>query len=141
MKFRYQKFVFGHHDPTKPLVARPYIPVYLLASSKRTVSPYFALLDSGADSVLFPADLAAEVGIDDIADGRFEPAIGIAGQKADVFYHGVQLQVLGAEMVLPMEVGFSKELLIPILGRTFFRHFNSVIFAETASMFWSFRVQ
>lgn len=130
MKFRYQKFVLGHHDPTKPLVARPYIPVYLLASSKRTVSPYFALLDSGADSVLFPADLAAEVGIDDIAGGRFEPAIGIAGQKADVFYHRAQIQVLGAPTLLPIEVGFSKDLLIPILGRTFFRHFRAVVFGE-----------
>ncbi len=131
MKFRYQKFILGRHDPTKPLVARPYIPVHLFANSKRTESPYFALLDSGADSVLFPADLAEDVGIDDLADGRYEPALGIAGQKADVFYHRVQIQVLGAETVLPMEVGFSKELLIPILGRTFFRHFKSVVFAET----------
>lgn len=130
MKFRYQKFILGPHDPTKPFVARPYIPVYLLANSKRTVSPYFALLDSGADSVLFPADLAADVGIHDIAAGRFEPTIGIAGQKADVFYHRAHVQVLGAPTLLSIEVGFSKELFIPILGRTFFRHFKAVVFSE-----------
>ncbi|MFH1192708.1 MAG: hypothetical protein V1656_00075 [Candidatus Jorgensenbacteria bacterium] len=42
---------------------RPYIPVYLIGKTKSTPSPYYALLDSGADKVLMPADLAQEVWI------------------------------------------------------------------------------
>jgi len=130
MKFRYQKFIIGDHDPTKPLVARPFIPVYLHGNGKKTVSPYFALLDSGADRVIFPGDLAVEVGISNIETGEPEPTIGIAGQKADVYYHKLALQVLGDGKTLPTDVGFSKDIVLPILGRSFFHHFRAVVFAE-----------
>lgn len=130
MKFRYQKFILGPYDPTKPFVARPFIPVFLLGNGLRTPSPYYALLDSGADRVIFPADLAAAVGITAIESGKLEPAVGIANQKADVYYHPMSLEVLGEGRVLPLEVGFSRQVSLPILGRSFFRHYKQVIFSE-----------
>ena len=130
MKFRYQKFIIGRHDPRKPLIARPYIPVYLLSKERRTRSPYYALLDSGADRIIFPADLAAEIGIADITSGEIEPTVGIANQKADVFYHHLSLQVMGDSRILSADVGFSKEVYLPILGRSFFAHFKTVVFNE-----------
>jgi predicted aspartyl protease len=116
-------------DPSRRLVARPFIPVSLHGLSRST-SPYYALLDSGADSVLFPADLAEAINLGYIATGRFERAMGIAGQTAEIYYHNVRIQVLGDSKKLPIEVGFSHHLLIPILGRTFFRHFRAIVFKE-----------
>jgi hypothetical protein len=128
MKFPYLKT--PQKDPNKPFVARPYLPVSLISGTTKTASPYYALLDSGADSVMFPEELAPEVGITDITRGRHEQAIGIAGQTADVYYHTLHIEVLGDGRRLLMEVGFSKKIFIPILGRTFFRHFKTVAFSE-----------
>jgi hypothetical protein len=130
MKFGYQKFILGGHDPRKPLVARPLIPVFLVNGERRTRTSYFALLDSGADRVIFPADLAEEVGISKIETGTLEPAIGVASQRTDVYYHRLALQVVGDKRELPVEIGFSREVGLPLLGRSFFEHFKSVTFAQ-----------
>src|SRR2546427_88308 len=119
MKFEYQRFPFSCHDPRNPLIARPLLLVYLHGNGKKTRSPYFALLDSGAGRVIFPADLASEVGISKIETGRHEPAVGIAGQIADVFYHNLSIELLGDSRVLPTEVGFSNQVSLPSLGRSF----------------------
>lgn len=131
MKFRYQKIPFQGHDSRRPLIPRPYIPIYLLGKAKSTPSPYYALLDSGADKVLMPAELAAEVGIENITKGILEPAVGIANQRTDVYYHdGLALKLLGDTKAYPTPVGFSGEIVTPILGRSFFTHFKAVIFSE-----------
>jgi hypothetical protein len=130
MKFKYQKFPFEGADPNRPLIARPLVPVYLLGSSLKTESPYYALLDSGADRVIFPADLAEAVGVTDIRTGRSESTMGIAGQRADVYYHQLALRILGDSEALKTEIGFSEQIALPILGRTFFVHFKAVAFAE-----------
>jgi len=131
MKFRYQKLPSPSHDTRTPLVPRPYLPIYLHTGTKSTRSPYYALLDSGADVVLFPTDLAVEIGITDITTGRGpRPIIGVAGQRADVYYHDLELQLLGDTRRLPTAVGFSDHITMPLLGRSFFTHFTSVIFHE-----------
>ncbi len=128
MKFKYLKF--PEADPSKPFIGRPLVPVYLHGENISTESPYFALVDSGADYVLFPADLAIAVGIEDINTGEKGEIVGIAGQKAAVYYHNLELQIQGSDRKLPVEVGFSKEIYMPVLGRSFFRHFRSVNFSE-----------
>lgn len=130
MNFKYQKLPFRGHDSRKPLVARPLIPIYLVGKAEETASPYYALLDSGADSIIFPAELAEQVGIFDITSGRLEPTIGIANQRADVYYHKLGVRVVGYEKILYTEIGFSKNILIPLLGRSFFKHFKTVVFNE-----------
>lgn len=94
------------------------------------MSPYYALLDSGADRIIFPSDLALEIGINNIKTGRSEPTLGIAGQAADVYYHQASLQVVGDARKFSVEVGFSEKITLPILGRTFFAHYKAVIFYE-----------
>jgi hypothetical protein len=130
MKFRYQKLAIGSHDSRKPLIGRPYIPIYLIGKTAKTRSPYYALLDSGADRTIFPADLAEEVGIANIETGELEPTMGIANQRADVYYHDMALQVAGDSKLCSMQVGFSHQISIPLLGRSFFAHFKGVIFYE-----------
>ena len=130
MKFRYQKFPLLGQDPRKPLVARPLLPVFLVGKNHRTPCPYYALLDSGADRVIFPSELASHVGIYAIETGVRESAVGIAGQRADVYYHQLSIEVVGDLRALPTEVGFSREIVLPILGRSFFRHFRVVAFGE-----------
>ncbi len=132
MRFRYQKFPAHGSNPRDPFIARPYVPVFLHGAVASTKSPYYALLDSGADAILLPADLANEVGISDIKKGKGPQAtIGIAGQRTDIYYFDLALQILGDVHKLPCEIGFSEKIFIPILGRSFFRHFKSVIFNET----------
>jgi hypothetical protein len=94
MKFRYQKFPLLGQDPPKPLVARPLLPVFLVGKKCRTPCPYYALLDSGADRVIFPAELAGYVGINVIETGSWESAVGIAGQRAAVYYHQLSIEVV-----------------------------------------------
>mgnify|MGYP001573330342 CR=1 FL=1 len=130
MKFRYQKIPHHGHDSRQPLVSRPYIPVYLHGKDRSTPSPYYALLDSGADQIMFPADLAEQVGIADIATGIPDQAIGIAGQRTDIYFHKLELEVTGDSRRLSVLAGFSSNIFIPILGRTFFSHYQSVIFHE-----------
>lgn len=130
MRFPYQKFIIGSYDPQKPLTPRPFIPVYLHRDGQRTRSAYFALLDSGADRVIFPADLAQEVGLTEIETGVLEAAVGIAHQKADVYYHALGLQLMGDPKILATEIGFSRDVYLPLLGRSFFRHFKRVTFDE-----------
>ncbi len=132
MKFSYQKLpIHQSADPSAPRVPRPYIPIYLHRGSFSTPSPYYALLDSGADNVLMPEELAEIVGIDDIKTGK-GPAriIGVGGQAVDTYFHEIDIRVQGDSRKLPVSIGFGK-IEIPLLGRSFFRHFRSVIFEES----------
>lgn len=121
MKFRYQKLPIGPRDSRKPLIARPFVPVYLFGKTQSTESPYYALLDSGADRIIFPSELADAVGVD-IVKGIHEPTMGIGNQKVDVYFHKLNIQVLGDSRKLTTEVGFAENVIIPILGRSFFKH-------------------
>jgi hypothetical protein len=130
MKFGYQKFILGRHDSRKPLVARPLIPVFLVNGARRTRTSYYALLDSGADRIIFPADLAEEVGIGNVESGTLEQTVGIANQRTNVYFHRLAVQVAGDRRELSVDVGFSREVGLPLLGRSFFEHFKSVTFAQ-----------
>ena len=134
MKFPYHKLPITGGDTRKPLVSRPYLPVYLLGKSKATESPYYALLDSGADRVIFSSDLAEQVGIEDFKNGRLEQTIGIGSQVVDVYFHDLKLKVLGESRELAVEVGFADNFFVLLLGRSFFMHYKSVIFSEGKEM-------
>jgi hypothetical protein len=130
MKFRYQKFLLGPYDPRKPLLARPFIPILLMGPKSRTPSPFYALLDSGADRVILPADLAEAIGVKP-ETGIGEAAVGIAGQRATVHYHLLNVEVVGEGRPLAVDVGFS-QIVVPLLGRSFFRHYKAIVFRELA---------
>lgn len=62
------------------------VPV-VLSRGEKTTLPFFALLDSGADTVIMPGDFAEALGILDIATGRLERTLGVGAQVADVYFH------------------------------------------------------
>ena len=97
--------------------------------------PFFALLDSGADEVLMHSGFATALGIEDIKTGILNKTLGIGNQIVDVYYHdNVEIQVVGDDRKLKIRVGFMESneprQIIPLLGRTFFKHFKVVIFEE-----------
>ena len=56
--------------------------------------------------------------------------MGISGQPVSVYYHQLNIQIIGNSNLLPIEVGFISTIPVPLLGRSFFKHFRSVIFHE-----------
>ena len=84
MKFQYKKY--------GPGVLRPVIPVEIIYKGK-TVS-YEALVDSGADCCIFPAQIADVLGID-VKSGEKKEVWGVTGVSEDYFVHYVELIVGG----------------------------------------------
>lgn len=129
IKFSYQRFPVirpsGHR-----VIGRPLIPVKLIGNGQKSRT-ILALIDSGCDTVIFPADSATSVGIKIVETGQNEPTIGVNGQPSDVYYHPLALLVLGDGRELRMDIGFSKVVPFPLLGRTFFAHFGAIVFAES----------
>lgn len=93
MQFQYKKY--GHS------VLRPVIPVEIICNGK-TVS-YEALVDSGADCCIFPAQIADILGID-IKTGEKKEVWGITGVGEVYYVHLVELIVGGWSY--DVEVGF-----------------------------------
>lgn len=112
----------------------PFIPVILFRGKESTM-PFFALLDSGADEVLMHSDFASALGIKDIKTGILNKTLGIGNQIVDVYYHNdVEIQIVGDGRKLKTRIGFIENneprQIIPLLGRSFFKHFRAVIFDE-----------
>ena len=130
MQFRYQKFLSLGQDSRKPTIARPYVPIYLSYKGKRTPTSFYALLDSGADSINFPSDLALAVGIKDITQGRKEAITGVGGQQTSIYFFDSEIEIVGDGRKLSVSVGFADNIYAPLLGRTIFKYFKSTIFHE-----------
>mgnify|MGYP006296211213 CR=1 FL=1 len=133
MKFPYKKLP-RYSDTSAPQIAMPLLPVVLRRDSQVTL-PIYALLDSGADTTLMPSDIATAIGITDYRSGTAQPTVGVGQQKVDVFYHqGITLELVGDGRQLPVEIGFIETTddrrILPLLGRTFFKHFSSITFCQ-----------
>ena len=128
MKYNYLKQ--QGRDPQAAWVARPHVPVFLIGQ-KKTDAPFYALLDSGADQVLMPSDLGVYIGINNIKGGRREQTIGIASQSTYVYFHNIKIQLTGDARELSISVGFGDDILVPLLGRSFFKHFKEIVFRES----------
>ena len=111
------------------MAARPFVPVYLFGPGGSIQSPYYALLDSGADVVLLPSELGKEAGVD-VVSGKSYGVIGVGGQKVSVYYHNLELQLVGDSRKLSTIVGLSDQIFTPLLGRSFFQHYKKIIFSE-----------
>jgi len=102
MKFDYRK-VPGK-TPTAPWISRPIIPIRLSAG-RRTVG-LDALIDSGADSSVFHAQVAEVLGID-MKQGLQQTFFGATGEAASAYFHEVQLQVVGLADPIKILAGFT----------------------------------
>lgn len=72
-----------------------------------------ALVDSGADSCLFEADLGELIGLK-ITNGYKEQTMGVGSQLADVYYHDVELEI--REKRWKVRAGFIRGLSIGALA-------------------------
>lgn len=108
-------------NPSLPYIARPLIPVRL--SLKAMNLDTYALLDSGADRSVFNSRFADELLID-LESGRKELYFGIGAQPISVYHHKVNIQLIGSQQSIDVEVGFTDAPGVDaILGQAgFFEH-------------------
>ncbi len=107
---------------------RPTVPIQIIYKGK--ISYLFqALVDSGSDRNLFPADIGEALGID-IKNGKQNPIYGIGGIKVIAYTHTVTLVIENYKF--ETEIDFCYKQKDPLLGRSgFFSHFKRVDFKET----------
>ena len=105
----------------------PSVPVSISSSSKTTPYMFNALIDSGADSSLFPADHGRVIGIN--IESVPPRKIGGIGGIIIGYRHDIVLHVAGKDFVT--YVDFSDKCEVPLLGREgFFDLFKRVDFNE-----------
>lgn len=88
---------------------RPVIPVALLFGDK-TIQ-YEALVDSGADLSIFPADIGELIGLD-VYNGQKASVAGITGNLQPYYLHKIKISIGGWEEEIV--AGFSSN--IPSIG-------------------------
>ena len=93
MKFRYKKY--------DQEILRPVIPISIKYKNKSLF--YEVLVDSGADSCIFDAQIGKLLGLK-ITQGKKNQIFGITGKSEDYFLHKVTLSVGGWDY--ETEVGF-----------------------------------
>ncbi len=127
-KFWFTYFPYPHLDPStgKEIeVFRPTVPIQISYKDKVTTS-FQALIDSGSDRNLFPAEIGELVGLD-IKKGETRPIHGIGGVKISSFTHEITLYIEKCKFVTMVD--FSYEQQVPLLGREgFFSLFKRVDF-------------
>ena len=120
MKFPYFKQP-SQLDPTRPWISRPVIPVRLW--HKAVALDVYALVDSGADISLFSAAAARELLLD-LESGEHQEFVGISGHAIDVYYHTINVQLIGSPERHNVTVGFSAGASQSVLGQAdFFMHY------------------
>lgn len=82
MKFKYKKLAPG--------LIRPIIPVTLHYNNQSIM--YEALVDSGADISMFPAQIGTLLGID-VKGGRKGDLGGVVGKSVDAYYHDIDIEI------------------------------------------------
>ncbi|MHB2025829.1 MAG: retropepsin-like aspartic protease [Elusimicrobiota bacterium] len=73
----------------------PRIPIGIISKKTGQRFDTYALIDSGASSSLFPADVARAIGIDPVENTDAEPFFGISNQQAMGYPHQVLLEIGG----------------------------------------------
>lgn len=108
-------------------VFRPTVPIKA-SYGKKVLGPFQALVDSGSDRNLFPAEIGEILGIS-VKKGSSSPIFGIGKVKIFAYTHKIILCV--ERNSFEVEVDFSYEQKVPLLGRTgFFDQFKRVLFRE-----------
>lgn len=108
-------------------VARPIIDIILNYRHGKIVGPIQALLDSGSDYNLFPAEIADVLGIK-LTKGVLKVTEGIGGKTVKTYRHsGIKMFIEGHSF--ESSIDFSKEISVPLLGQQgFFDKFKRITF-------------
>lgn len=107
MKFKYKKIVPG--------VIRPIIPVTLCYKQNSLVT-YEALVDSGADMCVFPAQVGELLGID-IKSGIVGPLSGVIGKSGKIYYHDIVVEIGGNSTQVHAGFSYSEKIQCGFLGQ------------------------
>jgi hypothetical protein len=127
-KITYHPYIYEDPQTNKQVeVFCPTIPV-ILAYKTKTSWDFQALVDSGSDRNLFPAEMAEYLDID-IKSGEPRPVRGIGDHDIVAYTH--KLKILAAGKTFDTEIDFSYEQKALLLGRQgFFNFFREVCFNE-----------
>lgn len=109
-------------------IYRPIIPIRCGGNHKIYPSTINCLVDSGADFILFPADIGEYFGYK-IRSGNKITHIGIGNVGIIAYEHPIKLYIQGYSF--NTNVHFSYDHKIPLLGRhSFFKYFKKLTFNE-----------
>lgn len=98
MKFRYKKY--------GPNILRPVILIEIVYQNIQI--PYEVLVDSGADSNIFDAQIAEILGLN-LLSGKVAEVAGITGREEKYYIHHLDLKIDG-HLCKNVEVGFLKQM-------------------------------
>lgn len=116
--------------PNRTYIDRPALETTVQFGSKTFPRSFFAIIDSGADSCVFPAAIGRQIGID-IRSGSTESTMGATG-AGQTYYHRVKvyIRIQGKLYSFDCYAGFMYELDqfgFGLLGRHgFFSLFESI---------------
>jgi hypothetical protein len=110
MKFEYKRYrINDGPDLTRPIIR-------VLINNPRdpnsTAIAYEALVDSGADFCVFPAEIAELLQIDLTAGEQRQAGGVVAGERRPVYFHPINVEVgpYGHHLRLPIWAGFMPDL-------------------------------
>lgn len=112
MKFKYRK-IPDNNSPSG-YISLPMFQVRLLNGSK--YKDVICLLDSGADNSILHSSVADVLGIE-LTKGKPKTFYGIANQAALGFLHLIQLQIQGFNEAIDIEVAFTEDNEISLIGQ------------------------
>lgn len=98
MKFEYKPVELPKSDAflERHFAFRPIIPIFFKAPNGDRKIGYEALVDSGADYNIFPAQIGEIIGLD-IKSGKIDYFGGVGGGKYEAYFHKVKITVGGWE--------------------------------------------
>lgn len=110
-------------------VARPIIDLVLNYKHGKMIGPFQALIDSGSDYNLFPAEIADVLGIK-LTKGDLKVAEGIGGKMVKTYRHrGIKMFV--EDHSFETSVDFSVDISVPLLGQQgFFDKVKQITFKK-----------
>lgn len=98
MRFRYRSVISMDSETGDPLLLmRPEIPITVVGS--RGCVTYSALVDTGADNVVFPRSVADQLGVD-LRPSRHSEAVGFGGGSVALLCGTTTLEVADSASVL-----------------------------------------
>lgn len=131
-KITYKYLVYPKKSPTSGKIvgefARPELPIRLSYGHKLS-RPFYALIDSGSDRNLFPAEIAESIGVN-VKKGKSAYIAGIGTSMLNAYTHEMLIYI--NNQPFRVEIDFCYGHGKPLLGRFgFFNLFSAVIFKET----------
>lgn len=107
MKFKYKKITLE--------IIRPIIPIILRYKQNKPVA-FEALVDSGADICVFPAQIGELLGIN-IKSGAIGSLAGVIGKSGKIYYHNIIVEIGGNSTQINAGFSYSKKIQCGFLGQ------------------------